>query len=203
MPVNKSFAIYPVTGATPWLTDKPPGAMRTQMDNTLRGSGLPPTWKLQGVDSGIQISSPDIKVETGWVLPRGEMRFLSPLMRELLDIKDVSYEQSAAPVVQWQIDAEGVSTAPDSLLPVDFRKLSEEQIKALRYHIGGAGLDPYNLKVVDGYALDLDGDGRDEKVLRAQYKENEVALVLDTDEKHSVTSLDLVQNTPFTERWRP
>ena len=37
VPVNKSFAIYPVSGATPWLTDKPPGAMRTQMDNTLRG----------------------------------------------------------------------------------------------------------------------------------------------------------------------
>ena len=47
-----------------------------------------------------------------------------------------------------------------------------------------AGLDPYNLKVVDGYALDLDGDGVDEKFLRAQYKENEVALVLDVDDQH-------------------
>ena len=95
----------------------------------------------------------------------------------------------------------GYLAAPGSLLPVDFRKLSEEQIKALRYHIGGAGLDPYNLKVVDGYALDLDGDGRDEKVLRAQYKENEVALVLDTDDKNKIGLGYLVQSTLFTERW--
>ena len=61
------------------------------MDNTLRGSGLPPTWKMQGVDSGIRISSSDLDGEDGWILPRGEMRFLSPLMRQLLNIKEVSY----------------------------------------------------------------------------------------------------------------
>lgn len=184
VPVNKSFAIYPVTGATPWLTDKPPGAMQTQMDNTLRGSGLPPEWKLQGADAGIRISSPDMSESEDWVLPRGELRFLSPLMRELLGISEIAFVESTIPSVEWQVDAEGVSSVPESVLPVDFRKLTEEQIKALRYHIGGAGLDPYNLKVVDGYALDLDSDGRDEKILRAQYKENEVALVLDVDDQH-------------------
>ena len=184
VPVNKSFAIYPVSGATPWLTDKPPGAMQTQMDNTLRGSGLPPEWKLQGASEGIRISYPDIAESDEWILPRGEMRFLSPLMRELLDIKDISFEESTPPDILWQVDAEGVSSVPESLLSVDFRKLTEEQIKALRYHIGGAGFDPYNLKVVDGYALDLDQDGRDEKLLRAQYKESEVVLVLDVDDQH-------------------
>jgi len=184
VPVNKSFAIYPVTGATPWLTDKPPGAMRTQMDNTLRGSGLPPEWKLQGAGEGIQVSGPTIDSEEQWVLPRGEMRFVSPLMRELLDIDDVTYEVMGAPEVAWQVGEQGVSIVPDALIPVDNRKLTEEQIKELRYHIGGAGLDPYNLKVVDGYALDLDNDGKDEKVLRAQYKEKEVALVLDVDASH-------------------
>ncbi len=184
VPVNKSFAIYPVSGATPWLTDKPPGAMRTQMDNTLRGTGLPPDWNVQGAGAGIRISSPDLTDSEEWVLPRGEMRFLSPLMRTLLGIHDIVIENSTTPAIEWQVNEDGVSSLPGTMLPVDFRKLTEEQIKALRYHIGGAGLDPYNLKVVDGYALDLDGDGRDEKFLRAQYKENEVALVLDVDDQH-------------------
>jgi hypothetical protein len=178
VPVNKSFAIYPVSGGTPWLTDKPPGAMRTQMDNTLRGTGLPPEWKMQGAGEGIAVSGPNIE---NWVLPRGELRFLSPLMKEMLGIHNVAYDQSDNPDIVWSVDEKGVSSLPETVLPVDFRKLTEEQIKALRYHIGGAGLDPYNLKVVDGYALDLDGDGTDEKVLRAQYKEYEVAVVLDVD----------------------
>ena len=181
VPVNKSFAIYPVTGSTPWLTDKPPGAMRTQMDNTLRGAGLPAGWKLEGAGNGIAVSSPDIEQ---WELPRGELRFFSPLMRQLLGILDLDYDTASLPEVAWTVDAKGVSTAPEELLPVDYRKLTEEQIKSLRYHIGGAGLDPYNLKVVDGYALDLDGDNKDEKVLRAQYKEFEVVVVLDVDSKN-------------------
>ena len=181
VPVNKSFAIYPVSGSTPWLTDKPPGAMRTQMDNTLRGTAVPPTWKLQGMGNGIQVSTGST---SEWVLPRGELRFFSPLMQDLLGIgdRDVQYDDSTVPEVSWVVNDKGISEAPENLLPVDSRKLTEEQIKALRYHIGGSGLDPYNLKVVDGYSLDLDGDNKDEKVLRAQYKEYEVAVVLDVDD---------------------
>ena len=181
VPVNKSFAIYPVSGGTPWLTDKPPGAMRVQMDNTLRGSGLPKDWVLQGADNGIEVRASEVGIDS-WILPRGELRFFSPLIRQLLGIKDIDFDISTMPSVEWVVDANGVSSAPSDLLPIDFRKLSEEQIKALRYHIGGAGLDPYNLKVVDGYALDLDGDNKDEKVLRAQYKEYEVVVVLDVDD---------------------
>ena len=133
---------------------------------------------MQGAGEGIAVSGPNIE---NWVLPRGELRFLSPLMKEMLGIHNVAYDQSDNPDIVWSVDEKGVSSLPETVLPVDFRKLTEEQIKALRYHIGGAGLDPYNLKVVDGYALDLDGDGTDEKVLRAQYKEYEVAVVLDVD----------------------
>ena len=39
-------------------------------------------------------------------------------------------------------DAEGVSSAPGSLLPVDFYSFVRRADQSTGYHIGGAGLDP-------------------------------------------------------------
>ena len=83
VPIGKSFAIFPISGATPWITDQPPGAMRTKLDNTVRGTGIPKDWSIQGAEGGGVVLS-NTKV-SGWTLPKGELRFMSPLMKSVLD----------------------------------------------------------------------------------------------------------------------
>ena len=180
VPVGKSFVRYPLTGAQPWLTDKPPGGLRYKLDTTLRGTGIPKGWGIQGVSEGIEIKTPNAEY---WVVPSGELRFFSPLVLDLLGMNGFERSSQSLPEVEWQVDASGVFRAPIGAVPIDVRKLTEQEIKANRNHIGGAGLDPYQLNVVDGFAVDLDNDRTNEKVIRAIYNEQEMVLVLDSDEK--------------------
>ena len=180
VPVGKSFVRYPLSGTAPWLTDKPPGGLRYTLDTTLRGVGIPSGWGIQGVPDGIKITTP---LEGNWVVPSGELRFFSPLVLDLLAMSGFGQEKEGIPAVEWDIDKGGVYSAPVGSVPMDVRKLTDQEIKGTRYHIGGAGLDPYQLNVVDGFAVDLDNDRKVEKVIRAVYKEKEVVLILDTDEK--------------------
>ena len=180
VPVGKSFVRYPLAGSQPWLTDKPPGGLRYKLDTTLRGTGVPKGWGVQGVSGGIQIKN---SASEDWIVPSGELRFFSPLVLDLLGMSGFERSTQGVPEVEWQVDASGVSTAPVGSVPIDVRKLTEEEIKSNRYHIGGAGLDPYQLNVVDGFAADLDDDRKDEEIIRAIYKDEEVVLILDTDEK--------------------
>jgi hypothetical protein len=154
--------------------------LRYTLDTTLRGAGIPTGWGIQGVPDGIQITT---SLETNWNVPSGEMRFFSPLVLDLLGMSGFEEPLEGIPVVEWDVDIGGIYSAPLGSVPMDIRKLTEQEIKGTRYHIGGAGLDPYQLNVVDGFAVDLDNDRKAEKVIRAVYKEREVVLILDVDEK--------------------
>ena len=161
------------------MTDKPPGALRYPLDSSLRGTGIPKGWSIKGTDKGINVTTP---AGSGWKVPMGELRFLSPLVLGMLNLNTPSKATLQVPVVEWDTDASGVSKAPLGAIPIDVRKLSEAEIKGFRYHIGGAGIEPSRMKVADGYAVDLDDDGTDEKVLRAVVDEKEVVLILDKDD---------------------
>ena len=178
IPIGDSFAIYPLSGAAPWLTDQPPGALRMKMDDHLRGTGIPTNWSINGVSDGIQISYPN---SSQWIVPSGELRFLSSLSLKVLGLDGIAFAQKKVPQIEWNVGSTGVSEMPSNASSITVRKLTEEDIKGLRYHIGGAGLEPFDLKVVDGFSVDLDNDRVNENVLRAQYKGEEVVLILDKD----------------------
>ena len=182
VPIGKSFAIFPISGATPWITDQPPGAMRTKLDNTVRGTGIPKDWSIQGAEGGGVVLS-NTKV-SGWTLPKGELRFMSPLMKSVLGLSEIAAVNPITWEVPWEQDETGASVAPSSSMVIDHAVLTESELKPLNMHIGGAGLDTFKLALVDGFATDLDGDGVEEKILRGTYNEVEVVLVLDTDDKY-------------------
>ena len=131
------------------------------------------------MEDGIRVSTQTI---TNWMVPIGELRFFSPLVLSMLELDDLTPADLTVPFVEWDVDSSGVSTAPLGAIPIDVTKLSASDIKSLRYHIGGAGIDTSKMKVSDGFAVDLDDDGTDEKVLRALVNDKEAVLILDSDD---------------------
>lgn len=174
-----SFAVYPLSGAAPWLSDQPPGAFKITLDNTFKGTGFSQGWSVQGVGNGIKVIRPNDASE--WVVPSGEIRLLSPLIQNLLGLDSIDVAKHHTPTVHWSVDKQGVSTQPPVSGNITVKKLDDNIIKALRYHISGAGFDLNSLEIFDGYDVDLDIDGNYEKVLRGSYQQQEVVLILDRD----------------------
>jgi hypothetical protein len=101
----------------------------------------------------------------------------------MLDLDSSSQAELKVPMVEWAVDDRGVSSAPIGSIPVDISKLTEDDIRKFRYHLGGAGFETSRINVIDGYSVDLDDDNQQEAVLRVILDGIEVVLILDTDEK--------------------
>jgi len=180
---GRVWLVYPIDGGPPWLTDRAP-AQRSLLTSALAGSGAPAGMSLSTQDDALLLSGGGITER--WVMPKGEVRFLSAMVQKVLDIHPSLLDSvkigapALSAVVPWPKEPEGYLTAapPSGGRSVTLTSLNEAAIERARLRVAsGAEID--NLEIIDGWGLDMDADGAEEVFLRAHVDGRGVLIVLD------------------------
>lgn len=201
------WLVYPIDGGAPWLTDRAPTGM-IPLTSELVGSGPPAGFSLSQEGDDLLLRSDALSEP--WVMPPGEVRFLSALAQQVLgvgpsllaDVKPGAPALSA--VVPWARDASGnvAASPPRGGRSVSLTKLNEAALEKARLRVA-SGVDLDRLEIVDGWGLDMDADGVEEIFLRTRFNDQGTIIVLDV---HSTLGNRLflfdapsvaMPNTPF------
>ncbi len=180
---GRVWVVYPIDGGPPWLTDRAPSG-QIALPATLVGSGPPPDFSLTRQGEELLLSGPGVTAP--WVMPQGEVRFLSPMTQKVLGVSPalLGTVQAGAPalsdVVPWAKEDSGYLTAapPSGGRSVTLTALNDEAIEKARLRVA-SGVDLDNLQIIDGWGLDMDADGQEEIFLRALVAGTGTLIVLD------------------------
>ena len=183
LPSGSVWLVYPIGGGSPWLTDRAPSsAIRLSTD--LVGSGPPAGFSLSQEGDELLLRS-DVLSEP-WVMPPGEVRFLSAMAQQVLDVGPALLEEvkpgapALSAVVPWAKDASGhvAASPPRGGRSVSLTKLNDAALEKARLRVA-SGVDLDSLEIVDGWGLDMDKDGVEEIILRTRLSDQGTIIVLD------------------------
>ncbi|MFT5681397.1 MAG: hypothetical protein ACI8RZ_002303 [Myxococcota bacterium] len=180
---GRVWVVYPIDGGPPWLTDRAPTGSAI-LTTALIGTGPPPGLSLSRVDEQLVLSGTD--ATEPWVMPSGEVRFLSAMAQKVLGVGPalLAEVKPGAPalsdVVPWAKEASGYLTAapPSGARSVTLTSLNDAAIEKARLRVA-SGVDLDNLEIIDGWGLDMDADGAEEIFLRTLVDGRGTLIVLD------------------------
>ena len=180
---GRVWLVHPIDGGPPWLTDRAP-SRQTLLTSALVGSAPPEGMSLSTQEDDLLLSGRGITER--WVMPKGEVRFLSAMAQKVLGIGTALLDASktGAPalseVVPWAKEPGGYLTAapPTGGRSVTLTSLNDAAIDRARLRVSsGAEID--NLEIIDGWGLDMDADGVEEVFLRTSIDGRGVLIVID------------------------
>ena len=214
---TRAWLVHAVSGGVPWLNALGPPDGATPLDSSLRGPAIPRGWRVAVEGGGNRIYSSSVGGERPpWRLGAGEVRILAPMVQAVLGLRqvDATPKGPRAPALTASVPFETSSAglvlprppqgaAMAGLYAVDAKELAgfEEQLVAV-------GLT--NVRILDAWRSDLDGDKVPETLLRAEREGEGIAIVLDPFKKNAprifpfacpqVRMGDKVAPTPFSFR---
>jgi hypothetical protein len=167
---NNAFLVYPIDGNPPFLSEKPPGTWKIMMGKKVKGAPVPQKWSVDTRD-GIQV---DMGADSERELPSGELRVFSPQASQILGLNTIEPVSLTEPTIEWNRQK-----PPRGVVSVDVDVLEASGINNASTQLFAAGFNASDIEVYDGWLLDLDGDGDQERVLRLSINAQETLAVLD------------------------
>lgn len=181
-PAGRLWLVTPLNGGPPWLTDRaPPTSASIPLSASLSGSGLPDGTHLASED-GTLILRGDGRED--WPLPPGEVRFLSPMLQQVLGITAGADQPPGAPALMaqtpWARDGDQLLSQPPSGGRVlSMEPLSELDTQQAQLRVESAGLGRERADIQDAWMVDIDRDGVVEVVFRGRVDDQGALIVLD------------------------
>jgi hypothetical protein len=182
-PSGRLWLVTPLNGGAPWLTDRAPAlGAAIPLSASLSGSGPPNGMRLETEDGTLVLRGDGSE---DWVLPPGEVRFLSSMLQQVLGItSDTAAHRPGAPALlaqaPWIRDGGQISsTPPTGGQPLSIEQLSELDVQKAQLRVESAGLSRERADVQDAWMVDIDRDGVVEVIFRARVDGEGALIVLD------------------------
>ena len=170
---NNAYLVYPIDGNPPFLTEKPPSTWKLMMGKDFNGVEIPKKWTVRTND-GISV---DMGAAGERTLPSGELRIFSPQASLLLGLNTIEPVALTEPSISW-----AKQKPPKEASPLDVEALDAAAINKASTQLFAAGFDASEIEVYDGWAIDLDSDKEEERILRLSINNREALAVLDYTE---------------------
>ena len=183
VPFNKIFAVFPLSGAAPYLSEERPGVWKVPISKKLTGEKLPKNWKLFMKDDQLIVRSSQFG---DWKVPNGQLRILSPIASFVLGFAHVVPLPAQPISIEW-IEGKSGLKPPTDAPKVQISKISSKKIREISLQLIGAGFTTSELEMYDAWLVDLDKDGTMEKVIRLNIRGSEAVAILDERETGSAT----------------
>ena len=181
---NKAYFVQPVDGSPSYITERPPSRWRAEINHELQGEDLPTGWKIQRDGQAKNIISDDIDY---WPMPNQIIRSFSPLAAYSLDIYDFEPMMSTDVEDDFLLEKGRVSLPTDADA-IDIQKASKSELRKAGTLLVGAGYEPDEFELYDGWIAPMDDDDQDEFVVRMKLKGDEaVAVFQERNEGEKVT----------------
>ncbi len=189
---SKAWLVHAVSGGSPWLNALGPPDGSTPLDSSLRGPPLPRGWRVAAEGEGNRVYSSSLGSGTApWRLGAGEVRVLTPMVQSVLGLRGVDAEPAVpiAPALSTSVPFEA---SPDGLVmprpPRGGTMAGLYGVDATEFGSFTAQLEAVGLtdvRILDAWRSDLDGDKVPETLLRAERQGEGLAIVVDPFKKNA------------------
>ena len=201
----------PVSGGMPWATARPPTAQSLPLTTELKSAPIPPGWSLKPSDGGMLVSGTPLasmpEQLRHWELKGNEARVLPHLVRGTFGLR-AEHAVSASPPAPILGPKGGWQRTPDGTVrrepPVGadiagIRQVDADHIEAALGVVAGVGLARDRIEPLDGWKVDVDGDGTPEVVIRAKIDTEGAIIVVDPTEGKEAFTADKARVFAFQE----
>ncbi len=175
LPYRTSYLTLPIDGSPAYMSESPPGVWKIPLNKDLRGERLPKDWKLSLADQKLVVRAPNLN---DWIMPNGEVRVISPMVKHVLGIQEVVPRQPDRIDIEWTIKKRG-HEPPEGTEKIKARQLKPSEISNAGLQLSAAGFISREVEIYDGWVFDINGDDAPEAIIRAQLNGNEVVFILD------------------------
>ena len=176
-PHKSSFIVYPLSGSPPYISDQPPGVWKLPLNQKLLGAPFPAGWSTKKTNRSLVIKTNKDKT---WRMPPGEVRVLSPTVKQLLGISAIVPSQPENIDINW-IDSKRGRIAPAGSQQRKIRKMKSRELNNAGRQLAAAGFQTNQIEIHDGWAIDINGDDKEEAILRTHTNQVEAIYILDKD----------------------
>lgn len=201
----------PVSGGMPWATGRPPKAQSLPLTTELKSAPIPAGWSLKPDDNALLVTGTPLatmpeQLRT-WKLFGTEARVLPHLVRGTFGLRGdnaVSKTPSApilGPVGGWKRTPDGtvLREPPAGADIAGIREVDADNIEAALGVAAGVGLARDRIQPLDGWRVDVDGDGTTEVVIRALIDDEGAVIVIDPIEGKEAFTADKARVFAFQE----
>ncbi len=201
----------PISGGMPWATARPPTAQSLPLTTDLRSAPLPSGWSLKPGENGLVVQGTPLATMPpqlrNWELRGTEARVLPNLVRGTFGLRanDAVSKTPSAPILGptagWKRTPDGgvLREPPAGSDIAGIRQVDSDNIEAALGVAAGVGLSRDRIEPLDGWKVDVDGDGTAEVVIRAKIDGEGAVIVIDPLEGDEAFTADKARVFAFQE----
>ncbi|HCH66260.1 MAG: hypothetical protein CL927_09335 [Deltaproteobacteria bacterium] len=201
----------PVSGGMPWATARPPSARSLPLTTELKSAPIPGGWSLEPAENALVVKGTPLATMPeqlrNWTLHGSEARVVPHLVRGTFGLRGenaVSQSPSApilGPAGGWKRTPDGtvLREPPTGADIAGIREVDTDSIEAALGVAAGVGLARDRVQPLDGWKVDVDGDGTAEVVIRAQVDNEGAVIVIDPLEGKEAFTADTARVFAFQE----